>query len=176
MFQFPRCPLRGRPRSARPCAGRVAPFGDPRIAGCQRLPGAFRRVAASFLGRQRQGIHHAPFLRRPASIHSCLDRRRGKPRTEPARASRTLPPSRSSSDSGPEPAATRDLGRFRPVASRPRAAIRGPDRWSVPPRLSRGPVLPYRQRHLVVCGMCVISSCSARGRPDTSNSPASCRC
>ena len=60
MFQFPRCPLRDRSQSARPCAGRVAPFGDPRITDCQRLPGAFRRVAASFLGRQRQGIHHAP--------------------------------------------------------------------------------------------------------------------
>src|SRR5918992_4401833 len=47
---------------ARPCAGRVAPFGHPRIAGCQRLPGAFRRVAASFVGRQRQGIHHAPII------------------------------------------------------------------------------------------------------------------
>jgi hypothetical protein len=68
MFQFPRCPLRDRSQSARPCAGRVAPFGDPRISGCQRLPGAFRRVAASFLGRQRQGIHHAPILRIPASI------------------------------------------------------------------------------------------------------------
>ena len=68
MFQFPRCPLRDRSQSARPCAGRVAPFGDPRIAGCQRLPGAFRRVAASFLGRQRQGIHHAPIMRIPASI------------------------------------------------------------------------------------------------------------
>src|SRR5829696_3632597 len=67
MFQFPRCPLRDRSQSARPCAGRVAPFGDPRISGCQRLPGAFRRVAASFLGRQRQGIHHAPILRIPAS-------------------------------------------------------------------------------------------------------------
>jgi hypothetical protein len=65
MFQFPRCPLRDRSQSARPCAGRVAPFGDPRIAGCQRLPGAFRRVAASFVGRQRQGIHHAPIMRIP---------------------------------------------------------------------------------------------------------------
>ena len=63
MFQFPRCPLRDRSQSARPCAGRVAPFGDPRIPGCQRLPGAFRRVAASFIGRQRQGIHHAPIMR-----------------------------------------------------------------------------------------------------------------
>ena len=63
MFQFPRCPLGDRSPSARPCAGRVAPFGHPRITGCQRLPGAFRRVAASFLGRQRQGIHHAPIMR-----------------------------------------------------------------------------------------------------------------
>ena len=63
MFQFPRCPSacsRGCPGS--PCAGRVAPFGDPRITGCQRLPGAFRRVAASFLGRRRQGIHRAPII------------------------------------------------------------------------------------------------------------------
>ena len=65
MFQFPRCPLGDRSPSARPCAGRVAPFGHPRITGCQRLPGAFRRVAASFLGRQRQGIHHAPIMRNP---------------------------------------------------------------------------------------------------------------
>ena len=55
--------LPGSLLGARPCAGRVAPFGHPRIAGCQRLPGAFRRVAASFLGRQRQGIHHAPIMR-----------------------------------------------------------------------------------------------------------------
>ena len=67
MFQFPRCPLRDCSQSARPCAGRVAPFGHPRITGCQRLPGAFRRVAASFVGRQRQGIHHAPIMRIPAS-------------------------------------------------------------------------------------------------------------
>ena len=81
MFQFPRCPLRDRSQSARPCAGRVAPFGHPRIAGCQRLPGAFRRVAASFLGRQRQGIHHAPIMRiplwfHPASVAATPDRTR----------------------------------------------------------------------------------------------------
>jgi hypothetical protein len=57
-----------KPSGARPCAGRVAPFGNLRIPGCQRLPGALRRVAASFLGRQRQGIHHAPFVRRPSSV------------------------------------------------------------------------------------------------------------
>ena len=48
-----------------PCAHRVAPFGSPRISGCQRLPWAFRRVAASFLGRHRQGIHPAPVSRTP---------------------------------------------------------------------------------------------------------------
>ena len=61
MFQFPRCP---------PCAGRVtahhgrrvAPFGDRGITGCQPLPRAFRRVAASFLGCRRQGIHRPPIL------------------------------------------------------------------------------------------------------------------
>ena len=67
MFQFPRCPP--ATAGARPCAGRVAPFGHPRLAGCQRLPGAFRRVAASFFGRQRQGIHQTLFLRIPISVH-----------------------------------------------------------------------------------------------------------
>ncbi len=67
---------------ARPCVGRVAPFGHLRIAGRQRLPGAFRRVAASFFGRQRLGIHHAPFSRSPTKVRSTpplsgqpLDRR-----------------------------------------------------------------------------------------------------
>jgi hypothetical protein len=87
MFQFPRCPLRDRSQSARPCAGRVAPFGHPRITGCQRLPGAFRRVAASFVGRQRQGIHHAPIMRIPA--RSCPSRRRRCGDSRPARASGT---------------------------------------------------------------------------------------
>jgi hypothetical protein len=57
MFQFPACPPRCR--GARGCPGRVAPFGDLGLTGCQRLPRAFRRVAASFLGRRRQGIHRA---------------------------------------------------------------------------------------------------------------------
>lgn len=61
MFQFPRCPPACA--GARPCVGRVAPFGDLRIPGCQRLPGAFRRVATSFFGRQRQGIHRALVFR-----------------------------------------------------------------------------------------------------------------
>ena len=39
---------------------RVAPFGDRGITGCQPLPRAFRRVAASFLGCRRQGIHRPP--------------------------------------------------------------------------------------------------------------------
>jgi hypothetical protein len=39
----------------------VAPFGHLRIAGCQRLPRAFRRVATSFIGLLRLGIHHVPF-------------------------------------------------------------------------------------------------------------------
>ena len=43
-------------------AGRVAPFGDLWIAGCQRLPRAFRRVATSFIGVQRQGIHRVPII------------------------------------------------------------------------------------------------------------------
>jgi hypothetical protein len=63
MFQFPRCP---RTRLPQPVTGyhprRVAPFGDLWLTGCQRLPRAFRRVAASFLGQQRLGIHPALFV------------------------------------------------------------------------------------------------------------------
>ncbi len=61
MFQFPRCP-RGRPR-AESVIQRVAPFGDLRITSRQRFPGAFRRVATSFVGRKRLGIHRAPIMR-----------------------------------------------------------------------------------------------------------------
>jgi hypothetical protein len=171
MFQFPRCPLTGRPVSARPCAGRVAPFGDLRIAGCQRLPGAFRRVAASFLGRQRQGIHHAPFMRRPSSVsvvpRSPLERASGRTGSRQRDVAAPRLPARLRT-----PLAPRDLGRIRPVASRPRAAPAARARKPRPPRLARGPVLPVRQRLTVVGGVCLFSvSCSARGRPNTSPAP-----
>ena len=63
MFQFPRFPpppnrravLRYDPKG-------VAPFGDLWITSCQHFPRAFRRVAASFLGCRRQGIHRLPFF------------------------------------------------------------------------------------------------------------------
>ena len=42
--------------------GRVAPFGDLGITGSQRLPQAFRRVGASFIGLKRLGIHHVPIF------------------------------------------------------------------------------------------------------------------
>ncbi len=66
MFQFPHLP------STRLCVHlgmtryhprRVAPFGFPRIIACPQLPEAFRRVATSFFGLRRQGIHRAPFAR-----------------------------------------------------------------------------------------------------------------
>jgi hypothetical protein len=76
MFHFPRCPSRSRGMT-RHDPRRVAPFGDPGIAGCQRLPRAFRGVAASFLGTQRQGIHRVPIITggRPTS----------RPRSHPGR-------------------------------------------------------------------------------------------
>ncbi len=76
---------------ARQNAGRVAPFGHPQIAGCQRLPGAFRRVAASFIGRRRQGIHHAPII---AAIPRSLTRRgQSPPDQEPNRRAPKRPES-----------------------------------------------------------------------------------
>ena len=58
MFQFPRFPPANGRSLVSPRG--VAPFGHLRIAGCQRLPGAFRRVATSFIGLLRLGIHHVP--------------------------------------------------------------------------------------------------------------------
>ena len=105
MFQFPRCPPRPCGRGARPCAGRVAPFGHPRIPGCQRLPGAFRRVAASFVGRRRQGIHRAPFLAAP-------------PRRAPG-AGPAGPPRRSPARSGRRARAAPQRGRAGPASAGP---------------------------------------------------------
>ena len=147
MFQFPRCPLRDRSQSARPCAGRVAPFGDPRIAGCQRLPGAFRRVAASFLGRQRQGIHHAPILRIPASVHI---QQTSLPRHQTG--------TRQRDDAAPGVAPARDPARASPGWVRPNPPL------SIATR--GGDLVSLVQDHTLVCS--VMYLCSARGRPDTS--------
>jgi hypothetical protein len=66
MFQFPHLPRIGlcvQPSVMRYHPHRVAPFGFPRINACPQLPEAFRRVATSFIGRRRQGIHRAPSVR-----------------------------------------------------------------------------------------------------------------
>ena len=65
MFQFPRFPphplcVQGWVSGHHPAG--VAPFGDPRITACPRLPEAFRRLATSFVGPRRQGIHRVPML------------------------------------------------------------------------------------------------------------------
>lgn len=62
MFQFPRFPPRPERRRSLVSPRGVAPFGHHRITDCQRLPGAFRRVAASFIGLLRLGIHHVLFF------------------------------------------------------------------------------------------------------------------
>lgn len=61
MFQFPRFPPPSKTVGHLSPDG-VAPFGFLGIAGCQRLPQAFRCVATSFIGCQRQGIHHVLFF------------------------------------------------------------------------------------------------------------------
>ena len=43
--------------------GGVAPFGHPRISARPQLPEAFRRLATSFFGSRRRGIHRALVLR-----------------------------------------------------------------------------------------------------------------
>ena len=71
MFQFPRFPSCLH-RMTGYHTSRVAPFGDPWIASCQRFPRAFRRVATSFLGNQRQGIHRVPIIPACSSHTPCL--------------------------------------------------------------------------------------------------------
>ena len=69
MFQFPRFPpppvrcavLKHDPEG-------VAPFGYLWITSCQHFPRAFRRVAASFIGCRRQGIHRLPLF---ADFSAC---------------------------------------------------------------------------------------------------------
>lgn len=66
MFHFPRCPSPGlcvQPGMTEYHLRRVAPFGHPRIVACPPLPEAYRRVATSFIGRRRQGIHRVPSTR-----------------------------------------------------------------------------------------------------------------
>jgi hypothetical protein len=89
-FSSPRAPRVTAVPGYRP--GRVAPFGDLGIAGCQRLPRAFRRVAASFLGRRRQGIHRAPIFADCPSVIAPRSRRRPVREPGPTR-SRGLDPS-----------------------------------------------------------------------------------
>ena len=94
MFQFPRFPP-GYFRVASHHACRVAPFGDLWIAGCQRLPRAFRRVATSFIGVQRQGIHRVPIIPvAPFSVASI------QPASFPAGTSRHAGPSVASTNGG----------------------------------------------------------------------------
>ena len=72
MFQFPRCPpatISGRVTAHH--GRRVAPFGHRGITGCQPLPRAFRRVAASFLGCRRQGIHRPPIFAPGSLTPTC---------------------------------------------------------------------------------------------------------
>ena len=75
MFQFPRFPP--------VFAGTQVPLGGlphSETSGSQAAsasPEQFRRVAASFFGRRRQGIHHAPSLAVMLLISSVPSRRTG---------------------------------------------------------------------------------------------------
>ena len=83
MFQFPRFP----PCKSRVTAHhgrRVAPFGDLWITGCQPLPRAFRRVAASFLG-SKAPRHPPSALHRTCCSTSSLSTNQGSP-PSPTRA------------------------------------------------------------------------------------------
>ena len=70
MFQFPRFPPLFRVGHLSPDG--VAPFGLHRIIGCQHLPCAFRRVATSFIGPWRLGIHRVLFFDYVSRHGPCL--------------------------------------------------------------------------------------------------------
>jgi hypothetical protein len=140
---------------ARPCAGRVAPFGFLRITGRQRLPGAFRRVAASFLGRQRLGIHHAPFSRRPSS---SIARSASKP--NPGAVLDQLAPARTSAlPSSNQPSRRPD----------PASAASSPTHGPTPPRLNSELLSDRCVQDKTI--QSITYACSARGRPDPKRSP-----
>ena len=107
---------------------RVAPFGDLGIAGCQRLPRAFRRVAASFLGRQRLGIHRAPiFAASSAALAAPRSRRRPGLRSGPARATLRRGPTLRARPTVPSASgAVRGWVRCGPLPIRCRSASRVP--------------------------------------------------
>jgi hypothetical protein len=103
MFHFPRCPplplcVQGAVSGHHPAG--VAPFGNPRITACPRLPEAFRRLATSFVGPRRLGIHRVPFM------WITLNR----PRLVPPRVIPGLAPVRPSRCSHWPRAATRTIG------------------------------------------------------------------
>ena len=103
-------------------------------------------MAASFLGRQRQGIHHAPIMRIPPRC-SLSSRRRGLG-SRPARASGTYP-------------------------ARPRACPRPPpeprsDGPSPTPPLPSPPSVTARRHRAEPAVVIDVLIRSARGRPDTS--------
>ena len=155
----PAVPFRLAP-DARACPARVAPFGHLRIPGRQRLPGAFRRVAASFLGRQRLGIPRAPFVRkphaiqslRPKSIHGASARTGSRHEDEPFRSLSDAPP-RTASRIAPD---ARWLDAPLPLA----LIYRQEPRRGLPCSKQAHP-RPHRISQLHF-------ACSARGRPDTS--------
>ena len=53
---------------------RVAPFGNPGINGCQRLPRAYRSLATPFIAGASRGIHHRPL--RPPLLEAQQDFKR----------------------------------------------------------------------------------------------------
>ena len=75
MFQFPRFPP---PYGGAHKSERVAPFGDRGIIACTRLPHAYRRVATSFIGTQRQGIHRLLIMSSLTKDH-CSDAEYARP-------------------------------------------------------------------------------------------------
>jgi hypothetical protein len=63
MFQFPRFASRALFIQARmTLAGRVAPFGDPRIEARLPAPLGLSQVPTSFIASRRQGIHRMPLM------------------------------------------------------------------------------------------------------------------
>src|SRR5258708_30589398 len=74
MFQFRRfAPLSLWIQLRVTLAGRVSPFGNPRIKACLPAPRGLSQATTSFVACDRQGIHHIHLFALPYNLQASLE-------------------------------------------------------------------------------------------------------
>src|SRR3954454_18807686 len=99
-------------RDGTPSLGWVAPFGDPRIEACSRLPGAFRSVPRPSSPLDAKASTRCPSLARPAPAAAPPGRRVAYPCQVPDTPERDRHPPVSPASAGPR-------GSGRPASTTP---------------------------------------------------------